>query len=86
MAVPALTSTLLDVWTRRPANDNDSRPGDTEGDRWRWLIEHLKTIDTPIAVFAAQSRLRGMRCEDFCLLVLDGAKLAGWECVQDLDA
>jgi len=70
-------------WTRTPANDNDPRRGDTQGDRWRWLIERLKAIDMGLAVFAAKERLRGVECEAFCILFLRGAKLAGWECVED---
>jgi hypothetical protein len=83
MAQSARAIVPAEIWFRPPANDNDSRPGDTDGDRWRWLIERIKTIDTPMAIVATRSRLRGMRCEDFCSQFLRGAKIAGWDCLED---
>lgn len=46
------------------ANDNHG-PG-PRGDLWRQVIDRIKEIDVPFAVFAAQERLRGMDVHDFC--------------------
>jgi hypothetical protein len=83
LAQSAHACDMSDIWTRLPANDNAPGRGGPKGDRWRWLIERLKAIDMGLAMFAAKERLRGVTCEAFCVLFLQGAKLAGWECLED---
>ena len=85
MAQFATATATADVWSRPLANDNHARPGDTDGDRWQWLISHFKNIDVSLAIVATRSRLSGMRCEDFCAMFLRGAKSAGWEWLEDWD-
>jgi hypothetical protein len=68
-----------------PANDNVGLRydgPDTEGDRWVWLIEKFKTIHMPLAVVAAQERLRGVKVDVFCAEFIAAGRLAGWECLQ----
>ena len=69
--------------TRPAANDDRPARTATQGDKWNWLIERLKAIDKALAVFAAKERLKGVKCEAFCILLLRGAKLAGWEGLED---
>lgn len=83
MAQAAHAVTTSDSRIRQPANDNDGGHRGAQGDRWHWLIERLKAIDMGLAVFAAKERLKGVKCEAFCILFLRGAKLAGWECLED---
>ena len=76
---------LLQSAPSAPANDNTGvryNGPDTEGDRWVWLIEKFKTINTGLAVFAAQERLRGVKVEDFCANFIRAAKADGWECFK----
>jgi hypothetical protein len=82
MADAAHVSNAPGDCVRFPANDNVPGHGDAKGDRWRWLIERLKMIDSGLAVFAAKERLKGMKCEAFCILLLRGARRAGWECLD----
>ncbi len=44
------------------ANDNGDAP---ERDRWRLVINGLKRIHMPMAVCAAQCKLRGMSVDEF---------------------
>ncbi len=69
--------------TRPAANEDRPARNATQGDKWNWLIERLKTIDKALAVFAAKERLKGVKCEAFCMLLLRGAELAGWESLED---
>lgn len=85
MAQAAHAITTSGHWFRQPANDNDRRPGGTDADRWHWLIERFKAIDTALAVFAAKERLKGVKCQAFCMRFLRGAQLAGWDCVLDCE-
>lgn len=63
-----------------PAND-DFRPPGRDQDPWPWLIERLKSINVPFAVFAAQERLKGTDVYEFCAIVI-----ARFEYLDDLTA
>jgi len=67
------------------ANDNERGPGDTEGDRWRWLIERLKTIHMPAAVLAATFKLEGMSVEEYIGHMRHAMKTCGWPQAEELD-
>lgn len=62
------------------AND-DFRPYDKDQDPWPWLIERLKGINMPFAVFAAQERLKGTCVYAFCEMVV-----ARFERLEELQA
>ena len=67
-----------DVWFRPPANDNDRGPGDTEADRWRWIISSLKAIHMPAAIQAATLKLEGMSADEFGRLMREAMEDLGW--------
>ena len=47
-------------------NDNFNLPPGKDGDRWRWVIDRLKSVSMCLAVYAAQERLRGKNVDAFC--------------------
>jgi hypothetical protein len=81
----ALALDTFDHGRRQAANDNDRGPGDTEGDRWRWIIERLKSIHMPAAVLAATFRLEGMSVDEYGRHMRRAIKACGWPQAQDFD-
>jgi len=47
-----------------PLRSRPRGPGDTEGDRWHYLIEKLDTMHEPLAVMAAK-KLAGWAVDHF---------------------
>jgi hypothetical protein len=70
---------------RHAANDNEPGAGDTESDRWRWLIERLKSIHMPSAVIAATCKLEGMTVDEFARHMRLAMKRCGWPQAQEFE-
>jgi len=64
--VSAFAQQLGFLARERPSAETNDNFGNTEGDKWRWLIERLKGVHMPLAIYAAQKRLSGMGVHVFC--------------------
>ena len=85
MSRGAMAFAVAGVGFRPAANDNDVGRGDSEADRWRWLIERLKAIHPPSAILASALRLEGMSVDAFTRDMRRAMKQCGWPQAEDLE-